>query len=289
MRTGSIVALLLAAAAAAAAVAGGAAAAPPVVVSPAQGSVLGEGAATLDVTIAPAYSDRGAGWGWRVVASTSLAEVADPYPFAQLDHSAMRAAVSAVRNDCAARGMLNSSFCTQAMAAAKDQFFAQGLSWDFAQASAINASGTTVVSVRTSDTSQTSVFLGTAGTWYVAAATSTESAVEWSAPITVVVAPRPVIASTPRPVIVATPVVPAQPVSPGPPSPVALPSPARSAACLGYKAALRRNVVVLRQGRAKLRRAQTSSAKRAAQTRVLRTLATRAALVRLRSAACRLV
>lgn len=89
-------------------------------------------------------------------------------------------------------------------------------------------------------------------------------------------------------------VIPAPPPAAAAPlAPIAVPStvkrPARPAACVGYKAALQRNGVLLQRARTALARAQTVRAKRAARSRVVTVTRTRARLIAFRQSACRLI
>lgn len=177
-----------------------AAATPPDILAPADSAVVGQGGVILNVTIAPTYVDRGAKWGWRVIASTALASVIDPYPFAQLDYSVLKSSVDAVRDDCSARGMLGSSFCTQAVEEAKDSFFRDGTSRDLVIWSSLNSiSSPLAVAVQDSGSTSQSVYLKAPGIWYLAVATATESQIEWSEPQSVTVEPFPVPAALPAP------------------------------------------------------------------------------------------
>lgn len=223
----------------------------------------------MRVSVAASYGDSGAKWGWRLFASTDPAAVADPAPFAQLDYSQMRSAVQAVRSDCAARGMLYSSFCDQAVRDAKEKFFSDGMSRDLSiWGSILQSPAMAAASVGFATDTATDLYLGGPGVWYVAAATATESRIEWSDVQEIVVPSRsdPPPVPTPTPMRVATPAV--QPIS----TPVLVVTPSASAkttaACLTTRRAIAAN------GR-KLVRARRAA--RAGKTRVTRLKAKRSA------------
>ena len=170
----------------------GALGAPPALLAPSAGVSVGSGTALVEVQVAASYSDRGSRWGWRAIASTNPAVVADPWPFAQLDYSALRRELNDIRNDYAARGMLYSGFYEAAVRDAKDAFFSSGMSADFSRAPLAFGSGVAKAVALSSDTS-TLLYLDRPGTWYIAVATATEAQVEWSGPVAVTVeaAPQP--------------------------------------------------------------------------------------------------
>ena len=93
--------------------------------------MVGQGAGSIQATIEPDYIDRGSQWGWRLVASTDAGTVLNPAPFAQLDYSSLNRTLQAIRSDCAARGILYSSFCDSMQRDAKDAFFNAGVDRDF--------------------------------------------------------------------------------------------------------------------------------------------------------------
>lgn len=255
-------------------------AAPPALLNPEDGAHLGSGSASIEVSIAPTYFDRGVSWGWRVVASTSAAIVANPWPFAQLDYLELRRRLDAVRADHAARGTLSSSFYEQDVRRTKDQFFNEGLLRDFTTRP--STFGVGIATITSSSSSTTApIFLDRPGTWYLAAATATERSIEWS-PVSTVIVSAPQTPSPPPPSPPGT----AAPTPIGTPTTTPPSTKSSPTACQRAKVLLIKNTIQLRRARQAVKKASARRARIVARAKLKRITRTRSALVALHRRAC---